>query len=518
MKLIIYITVLILSLLSCSKDKGNYDYERLPELKIDGIVYDNGTRMLFRDSLVIKPVITFGDEGEASFNTTWYDYTRGKLDTIHNELELRMLVTEAGLKTYVFEVEHKTLGISKRIQTQVLVSSEMERGFYILKETKDGNTDIDAHIRLGINDYILYPNLIKEKIGEALKGKPVDLDYWTWRYNDFDKDTIYAERVFRPASENDIAVFRVSDFAHIGGIPDLFFDVQENDLKIEALKSVGETSLIIYNGGKLRTMANENVSRFQMEYIGDYELEPMMCSPSRGHVFVYDKKAGAFKITGNTTSSLINIPDYGIWGDYMPMNNWDSHLKFFVRQRGTSPPMYRGNGIGYALLQKNKNVDSLFMAYVSLDFASLSMGANSSQVYQIDTLPMGLQLRRGELYTAHEREKYIFYTVGNRVYSYNILNKKENVVIQESDFSGQGGVPDKITYLKYIECKYDGLDNFFDRLFVGGYSGGQYILYAYELIAGKPSGVPMIFTGEGKIKRVVYAAPTNNITPFFIYQ
>ncbi len=518
MKQIVYICVFLLCSMSCYEDFGNYDYNRLPEIIIEGIERDFGAKQLFVDSLIIKPKISFGEEDESSFETTWYNSKDGKLDTITHNSELRLLMNEAGVINYIFEIVHKELGLSKRVFTKVFVASEMQRGFYILKETADANTDMDGFIRLGEDEYNYLPNLITEKMGEPLLGKPIDLDYWDWQYNDFEKGEITTERVLRPASEKDIAIFRMTDFDYIGGMDELFFDVGKGDLKIEGIKSINGTTLIFYNDGRLRTMPNTVVSRFQLELNGAYELEPMMCSSSKQNMYVYDKLKSSFYVIGSASIALHTSPDINSDKKYMPMNNWDADLRFFGRGQGNLPPTNMNAGIGYALLQKKKDPDSLFLVHISLNSASVGGAGNFSDIGQIDTLPTGLALKRGELYAMHEYEKLLFFSIGNRVFSYNLMTQKEDLVIGESDFPEENGLPDEITYLRYIRNNYDGGEYRFDRLFVGGYKDGHYTLYAYNLVAGKPVGTPLMWSGEGKIKKIVYAAPTTNVTPFYIYQ
>ncbi len=518
-----YVCVFLFCFASCNKDLGNYDYNRLPELKVDGIEQDYGTMQLFIDSLVIKPVISFGDEDDSSFEFTWYSHLEDTLLPISHDKDLYLSLDEVGLKKYIFEVVYKELGISSRYSTKVLVSSEMQRGFYILKETVEGgSTDLDGYIRLGKDEYDYYPNLISSKLGQPLEGKPVDLDYWdsnrkVWSDENNEYITI-GERVLRPVSEDDIAVFRMSDIAYLGGFSELFFDLEKGDVKFEGLKSIGGASFVFFNSGKVRAMDNTVVSRFLLEFNGDYELEPMICGSYSGQAYVYDKLTSSFKVLGGSSTFLYNCGDYTFFGKYGSMNNLNAYLRFIGRGRGNLPPLFDNKGIGYALLENKDDPDVLLLMHISLNCMWRNMGIDRSNVDQIDTLPKGMNIKRAENYTMHEYQKLLFYNVGNRVFLYDVLKKEEKLIIGESDFPEETGLPDEITYLKYIRSDYDEYEYWFDRLFVGGYKNGNYVLYAYEIVDGKPTGTPMMWSGEGKIKKVVYAAPTVNVTPFYVYQ
>ena len=59
--LFIFISLFLLS--SCLyEDKGNYDYNRLPDLEIWGVEENYGDRLLYTEYLKIVPEIKFSDE------------------------------------------------------------------------------------------------------------------------------------------------------------------------------------------------------------------------------------------------------------------------------------------------------------------------------------------------------------------------------------------------------------------------------------------------------------------------
>ncbi len=515
-RLYIYVCLLLFSNAACYDDLGNYNYNRLPKIVIDSIENNYGTKQLFIDSLIIKPVISFGDEDESSFNKTWYDKRSDTLLPIANTLNLRIRLNDAGSKNYIFEVEHKELGISKRVKTWVTVASGMERGFYILKETAEGNTDLDGHIRLQDEEYQLYPNMISDKLGKPLLGKPVSLDYWNWIYNDLEGGQIIEdERVIRPVSEKDIAVFRMSSFAHIGGKSELF--LEEKEMHFEGLRSILGVSFLFSDDGRLTLMPNEMSSRFVSGVNGDYELAPMICAPkSKGSTFVYDKKTSSFMGVGGTTSTILKkLPDMTRENKYMPMNNWNADLKYFGRSEGRMPGHRDSEGIGYALLEKKDDPGALFLLHFTLENAYRNMIDSYSSVERIDTLPRDLNLRKAKHYSVNQGGRILYYTIGSRVFSYDMTTQEEKLVVGESDFSGPTGAPTEITYLKHIYILYEyGFVKM--GLFVGGYKDGNYTLYFYK--NAKTTEAPLMWTGKGKLKDMRYTSPIPKVDPLYVYQ
>ena len=73
----------------------------------------------------------------------------------------------SGTYTLVFEVTNTETGYAKIVESTIRTSTSFSRGFYILKETNEGNTDLDM-----LNDDGLLEDLITNISGSPLQGKP----------------------------------------------------------------------------------------------------------------------------------------------------------------------------------------------------------------------------------------------------------------------------------------------------------------------------------------------------------
>ena len=76
----------------------------------------------------------------------------------------------SGTYTLVFEVTNTETGYAKIVESTIRTSTSFSRGFYILKETNEGNTDLDM-----LNDDGLLEDLITNISGSPLQGKPYNL-------------------------------------------------------------------------------------------------------------------------------------------------------------------------------------------------------------------------------------------------------------------------------------------------------------------------------------------------------
>ena len=152
MKIRYIFSVIIISFLyaSCYDDKGNYDYVDFTDVIIKDIE-DSYNAVSFQDTLRITPDIEL-DHGQ--FEYLWMineayvgtQYIEIKWDTIGKEKTLVYPVSlpngnyEITLKATDSETEYSVF-----YNTQLIVKTEFSLGFYVLKETEDGLTEVDLH-------------------------------------------------------------------------------------------------------------------------------------------------------------------------------------------------------------------------------------------------------------------------------------------------------------------------------------------------------------------------------------
>ena len=121
--LFIFISLFLLS--SCLyEDKGNYDYNRLPDLEIWGVEENYGDRLLYTEYLKIVPEIKFSDEKDEAYSYAWYKKGKDKeLVLISETKDLNYLPEDFGRNDFRFVVVHKETGLKAWVDTYCNVYS-----------------------------------------------------------------------------------------------------------------------------------------------------------------------------------------------------------------------------------------------------------------------------------------------------------------------------------------------------------------------------------------------------------
>ncbi len=506
---------LMLFFSGCYKDLGNYDYTSLPEIKIDSVKSDYGTLQLFKDTLKIRPIIQFGEEGNESFTGEWFRVTEDSLISISKTIDLNWQVNRIGITKFVLKVTHKNPEFGQDIRkTQVAASSEMERGFYILKATKENNTEMDAFLQIAPTTYELHSNLISQVRDTLLLGPPADLDYFNWIY--FNEETKEPEtaRVLRPMSEKELAVIDINNFSHIGELEDLLIDeIPYENRKLERLISTDGLSVLIYNNGKIRTMTNNVRGEFMLEIPGDYQLAPT-ANGRVDNLMFWDETSSSVLILGNTVSSFKRYRDTDPYGRPVPTLNYiNANLKYSGNTIGSIGPFgsYGGhpNGIGSLLLESKTNPDSLMMYRLTHTYIAGNLWF-ASALEEVRPLENTENLKKAEHYSTFDEmnSTLYFYTAGNKLYNYDIITFQDQEL---KDFGSE-----EITYMKYIRWPFE-LDEAyrFYYMLVGTHLNGKYKLYLYEVTAsGELYEEVAVLEGEGRIKDVTYASPHHIVSVF----
>ena len=227
MKIRYIFSVIIISFLyaSCYDDKGNYDYVDFTDVIIKDIE-DSYNAVSFQDTLRITPDIEL-DHGQ--FEYLWMineayvgtQYIEIKWDTIGKEKTLVYPVSlpngnyEITLKATDSETEYSVF-----YNTQLIVKTEFSLGFYVLKETEDGLTEVDLHTP----DKVL-ENLITKSLGNAMNGKPksMGLMFSYCHLDPENPDEYLWPRALSVCTENDIKIFNLNNWNTILTHEDMYY-------------------------------------------------------------------------------------------------------------------------------------------------------------------------------------------------------------------------------------------------------------------------------------------------------
>jgi hypothetical protein len=193
-KLVPILLLLLSMMVSCSKDKGNYDYTILDPVAIDVTGVPAAYALLRFEYLDIKPVVTYKGQvvnaanpqfPELSFSWEMYP-TQAYKDikekyTLGNTLNLHYQMTEKEITWEVlFTVTNTNTGVKTFAKFNSTVTPALAEGWMVLYE-KNGNSDVgiitNNEISKAATTEKLFLDLYEASNGSPLAGTPGSIIY-----------------------------------------------------------------------------------------------------------------------------------------------------------------------------------------------------------------------------------------------------------------------------------------------------------------------------------------------------
>ena len=168
---------IVCCLSSCYDDDSTLGSNYVSDIEIAGLA-DQSVVSYSQNFVNVQPTITT-DYPEDQLEYAWYIYADNTPEQENGFRKDRIATTKdlnyevnlpSGLYHLVFEVTSLTNDFSKTATMNLSVSTAFSKGFYILKETADGNTDIDLW-----NEGILSEDILAKKLGAPMNGAPRNL-------------------------------------------------------------------------------------------------------------------------------------------------------------------------------------------------------------------------------------------------------------------------------------------------------------------------------------------------------
>lgn len=164
MKKLIYIILPIL-IGGCIKDKGNYDYDYLPDVTVTNMVEENEISVKYGEELHFIPLIeTDIPSNELSF--VWYLQYFDTRDTISTERSLKRIADMNSGRLYL-EIKHKASNVRWLNYTHLTVIKPFQKGWALL--TKEGTrSHINFMEQITLFDFNYLPKLYYQQNGSYL--------------------------------------------------------------------------------------------------------------------------------------------------------------------------------------------------------------------------------------------------------------------------------------------------------------------------------------------------------------
>lgn len=421
------------------------------------------------------------DFGADGFEEGYRAHRVGDGKTLSYEVNL-----PSGDYYFIFEAVAKTTGYSQAKRMKVSVSTDFSRGFFILKETAEGMTELDMYTgQKGVTS-----DLMQKRLGASLEGMPLNLAVvYSQAYINDDNQTMERTNMVHIFTESTYRGFRTEDMAPTFDRATLRFDGLDRDetalnmgngmfvaffLSNKGVYSIGNNAA---NSGKFGFPVGTGASRFMLPY----GMNMVYWDDTEHHIYIVDYNGRA--------ASPASYPLNGV--------NEENLTCIAAGQHNTTVSM-----IGkHWFLCEDKTDHSRWLYQVG----GMAMQAPSISVSRLDP---SLHVSKAASVVGNALQATILYALHEgKLYTYNWVSGAESGPISLP------GITNDET-LTYVSNQYlnTGSDKF-DYLVVATQKGNEYKIYFYdELVGGVPiSPTEKMATGMGKVKCVRYVTSQLNL-------
>ncbi len=345
-------------------DKDN-TIHRIPDLVIENVT---GGSVKTGEVIEITPkCVMGGEEVECTYN--WYRYRDTVLELISEDSHLEWRVDTVGSVTLEVEATHVESGIQAVLTFYYSITPRINGGWLILKETMDGNTDMDVSL-IQANGIEFAADQLSLALGEPMKGKPISLLY-TESYQWYDPETGTTEtkqKCLIPVSQKDILMYRVADEKVLARNEELFFEMPDfGSSNISSFMQLAQSGGLICDG---KAYLRSNVA-FMPALLGNYHLAPnVVCWKYSNPMLVYDELNTSFSLLVGSSNFSTTMEVKYFADDYQPdddlrisPNRMDAELIYLGQTDKSilSDPNKQGYGTAYALMKKNGDANNLLL-------------------------------------------------------------------------------------------------------------------------------------------------------------
>lgn len=503
-KVYLLLSLVALCLSSCFEDKGNYTYQNVDDIVIEGIAESYSNLSFAGEVLEIDPVIK---TNYTDLQYEWYmwdptveDTYTGWDSSLLDENVAELIGTEKKLAykvncpakryTVMLKVSSKTNGYTVYASTRFDATTEFSRGFYILKETADGNTELDLSYRDGKP---VMADLLTAKGYGPLEGKPLCLGALPGHGYINDEGKVNAcHSISITTQKGDIVFYNTENMNKVHDRNDAVFGGLPADEMPYAAFGSGQSNYLLTNKGTVLAyvatsyMVPSGPMGTRSPSTGASTI--MMCDGNvYSSVYFWNSKDECIDYTDNVQMGHLN-------GEYDDNGFSTKGMECLMMGSiwSTSPKK------GYSLMKDAAGKKYLYVSELNL--------LSTPKTVDRKELDASSKLANATLFTTSVKSaNYLYFVYDNKLYGYNLSDFTEN----KDPMTLQGIAADEtITYLSYQWQDYEkDTDNNFVHLVIGTQKGDTYRIYMYNIVAGEPRDLVRTIEGKGKLKMCVYMSP-----------
>lgn len=489
---------LTMLLSSCFSDDSSLGGDAVGEITVSGIADSYNNVAYMGEYLDIKPQV----ESSEDMTYSWLllsDMT-GSEDADGNEIQPEVIGNEkdlhyeVNLAPGVYQVRLEAKGKSGYTvykKTSLTVRTTFSQGFYVLKETTDGNSDVDLITKDGKTGY----NIIASMDGEALHGKPLSMgaQYNAYYVNPDNDQMEVANMLYVTTESGDFRVKRTTDFKTAFSRNNVMYGTMEDS----------EFPYAFFNGSVSNCMlTNHGFYKSKMPYSNS--------NPSTGQYGMPVSECGGSRYF------FTDIDSYG--GGVL----WDAqnhNLLAYGYGLDVSPLLYE-NMTGSEETQNLTDYDCMACGYNKLSSGATGVivmrdnATSKRYLYLTEGSFSGVILsdRRQIRQDSHAAKasyyglngisaSYLYCVDEGHLYALNFSDEAQGEIELKPEGVASG---ETIAFVanQFWNPSFSSGDPF-DYLIVGTQKGDTYKLYFYDTNGGAPIGKPlMTMEGKGKVKCV----------------
>ena len=390
------------------------------------------------------------------------------------------------------KIQYKWILINEKTGTTTLtVQTNFSKGFYILKETADGNTELDE---LDFT-WNLAENLLTKIDGQPMPGKPANLcQLYDQNYINTENDEIETTNGLIVSTDKDFGFYRATDLKRILDRSNLFYDEGPADEIVYSIHAGYFNAMMMtskgfysFSGGTGQFGMPDVDTNTSPYYYSDFAAEGggAYWNPVTHSITGFDYLLNPYPLTDMSMGSediTQNLTNYDCLHCGYSFISWMENGYFILRDNSTQ---------------------SRYIYIIDGSFSGQYLNSRTK-------LDPNSHMAKAEHYATNGGSaSYIYCAEGGKLYA---------CITNTGDFSEVEIKPEGLPsgeYINFVANQFwddETSGNVFNYLIIGTQSGNNYKLYVYETNGGAPVGSPVkVIQGSGKVRKVRYLNSTSSL-------
>ena len=451
---IIILTAFITFGLACFKDKGNYDYKNINEIKIAGMAASYSV-VLGVDVLHIAPKIqmTEVDTDPGRFNYYWILYNNTTVvDTLGTGpvLDARVNVSPDTYVLYLRIIDNAT-GVAWKAGTNVTVGTRYSTGLMLMGTGENGNAEVDMITM--VNDTVVVHGILANSGLPALHDPVTILQsggkdtasnrgrLWVMTKS----GSYYLDRksMFGNTTRNFGSILVTTDNLNKESLTPILYMPQIRD-RAGNTGNIYARAIMTSDGNIFATHTYitggdfyvNPVNREQSNFDRLIKTAPFLFYPigTMTSMMWYDTEGQRFMNYATFTGAYSTIPTDNT-ADVFPWNQSSTGRTLVYGENTRNTDGGSTNGNSFAIMKDNSNNHYIYKFYAS--------GATpvKRDLYTVSSIATDFD--KASFYAFSSRRSVVFYSAGNTLYAYD-YNKGYEKLYQFPELGS-----DEITMLKF---------------------------------------------------------------------